>query len=229
MSASEQDGVASLSPREMSAMSHRSIITLSAAVAALLASPAQAHHAMGGTTPQSLLEGLLSGLAHPVIGLDHLAFIIAAGVIAVIVGRSLLVTCTLVVASTSGTLIHLAGTDMPFAEVIIAISVLAAGLVVLFWRLVTLPRVALLLPLVGIAHGYAYAESIIGAEQTPLAAYLVGLTVVQIGIAIGAAAGFRAAQDKLGIHRANNVVGGALTCAGLLFTILATVSSVVVA
>ncbi|PKO63289.1 MAG: urease accessory protein UreJ, partial [Betaproteobacteria bacterium HGW-Betaproteobacteria-17] len=35
---------------------------------------ALAHHPMGGMTPQTLSQGLLSGLGHPVIGLDHLAF-----------------------------------------------------------------------------------------------------------------------------------------------------------
>jgi hypothetical protein len=52
--------------------------------AMLLATPASAHHAMGGATPSNLWEGLLSGLAHPVIGLDHLAFVIAAGLIAAV-------------------------------------------------------------------------------------------------------------------------------------------------
>src|SRR4051794_14567406 len=48
---------------------------------ALLAAavPAHAHHFMGGALPQTWLEGLLSGLGHPVIGLDHAAFIVAAG------------------------------------------------------------------------------------------------------------------------------------------------------
>ena len=47
---------------------------------------AEAHHAMGGTTPQTLAQGLLSGLAHPVIGLDHLAFTVAAGLLAARLG-----------------------------------------------------------------------------------------------------------------------------------------------
>jgi hypothetical protein len=34
----------------------------------LAAAPASAHHVMGGRTPSTFLEGLLSGLAHPVIG-----------------------------------------------------------------------------------------------------------------------------------------------------------------
>ena len=44
---------------------------------------------MDGETPTTLYEGLVSGLAHPVIGLDHLAFIVAAGLIAAVAGMSL--------------------------------------------------------------------------------------------------------------------------------------------
>ena len=39
--------------------------------------PAEAHHVMGGRMPSTFMEGLLSGLGHPVVGLDHLAFIVA--------------------------------------------------------------------------------------------------------------------------------------------------------
>jgi urease accessory protein len=40
----------------------------------------------------------------------------------------------------------------------------------------------------GLFHGYAYGESIFGAETTPLAAYLIGLVVIQSALAIGVAA-----------------------------------------
>ena len=41
--------------------------------------PAHAHHPMGGATPANFSQGFLSGLAHPIIGLDHLVFVIAIG------------------------------------------------------------------------------------------------------------------------------------------------------
>src|SRR5438552_688041 len=44
-------------------------------LAVLAATPAFAHHVMGGRTPATFMEGLLSGLAHPLIGPDHLAFL----------------------------------------------------------------------------------------------------------------------------------------------------------
>ena len=55
-------------------------LALALTVATVLS--AQAHHVMGGRTPETFMQGLLSGLAHPVIGLDHLAFIVAMGVAA---------------------------------------------------------------------------------------------------------------------------------------------------
>ena len=61
-------------------MSSTPSIRVLTGVAATLAivQPAAAHHFMDGTTPATAAEGLLSGLAHPLIGLDHLLFLMAA-------------------------------------------------------------------------------------------------------------------------------------------------------
>ena len=40
---------------------------------------ALAHHPMCGQTPDTLLTGVLSGIGHPIIGIDHLAFVICVG------------------------------------------------------------------------------------------------------------------------------------------------------
>ena len=48
----------------------------------LAALPALAHHPMGGTTPTTFMQGLLSGIGHPILGLDHLAALIAVGLVA---------------------------------------------------------------------------------------------------------------------------------------------------
>jgi urease accessory protein len=39
----------------------------------------------------------------------------------------------------------------------------------------------------GLFHGYAFGESIFGAEPTPIAAYLTGLVIVQSALATGTA------------------------------------------
>ena len=50
--------------------------------ALLLAAPlAMAHHPMGGATPSTMGEGLLSGFGHPIIGIDHFAFLLVAALL----------------------------------------------------------------------------------------------------------------------------------------------------
>ncbi len=51
-------------------------------VLAFSGAPAFAHHLMGGHTPATFGEGILSGLGHPVIGLDHFAAVVAVGCLA---------------------------------------------------------------------------------------------------------------------------------------------------
>jgi urease accessory protein len=54
-------------------------------------------------------------------------------------------------------------------------------------RALPLAAWAALFGLAGLAHGYAYGESIFGAEPTPLFAYLAGLVVIQSVLAGGVA------------------------------------------
>ena len=146
--------------------------------------PAYAHHALGGKTPVNFFEGFLSGLAHPVIGLDHLAFVVAIGLLAVGQRRGALLPAGFVVAAMLGTVIHVLKIDLPAAETAIAVSVIIFG-AMLLWRnrphwLVT----AGLAAIAGLFHGYAYGESIIGAQMSPLFAYLLGFTSIQYAIAL---------------------------------------------
>src|SRR5690606_8881131 len=133
-------------------------------------------------------QGFVSGLAHPVIGLDHLAFLIAAGVAAGAAGLGLWLPILFVAASIGGVVLHLQAVDLPVAEAVIAVSVVLAG--ALLARGGRGPGSAVwaaILAVAGLFHGYAYGESIVGAEPTALWAYLVGLAVVQSAIAVGAA------------------------------------------
>ena len=52
------------------------IFALAAAMTLTMASAAFAHQPLDGMTPQSALHGFLSGVGHPVIGFDDLAFVI---------------------------------------------------------------------------------------------------------------------------------------------------------
>jgi urease accessory protein len=151
---------------------------------------AEAHHAMGGTTPQTLAQGLLSGLAHPVIGLDHLAFTVAAGLLAARLGPPLaqaaLMPLAFLAAGAVGASLHLAGVDPPGVEIAVALSVLALAGLILSGRTLPALTLAALFAAAGLFHGHALAESIVGAEPAPLAAYFFGLVAVQYAIALAA-------------------------------------------
>jgi urease accessory protein len=162
------------------------IATLTCVALIALASPAFAHHPLGGRAPISWLEGLLSGLAHPVIGLDHLAFIVAIGLLAATQRWSKAMPICFVGAALIGTGLHLLSWNLPLPEIFISGSVLMVG-----WMLVQQSPLPTLLGLglmaiAGTFHGYAYGEAIIGAQMSALVAYLIGFTAIQTGIALAA-------------------------------------------
>jgi urease accessory protein len=169
----------------------RKRIWLSALLAVLVlltlaGDPAAAHHVMGGKLPATMTQGLLSGLGHPIIGLDHLAAIIAVGCIAAWYRFGPALAIGFAVAMMAGVALHLREANVPASEALVALSVIALGATLVFRK--TLPAAAALglFIIAGLLHGYALGESIAGAEATPLAAYLIGLAVIQSAIAIGA-------------------------------------------
>ncbi len=150
-----------------------------------MATPAFAHHPFGGQTPHNFLEGFLSGLGHPVIGLDHFAFVVASGLIAVSIKGGIFIPISFAIAAMVGTGIHLASVELPLPEIAISFSVLAFGVMVALKQKLNAPTLAIIAAVAGIFHGYAYGEAIFGAEMMPLIAYLAGFTVIQMAIAVG--------------------------------------------
>lgn len=147
-------------------------------------SPALAHHPLDGRLPANAFEGLMSGMGHPVIGMDHLAFVIAAGLVAALMRKGIMVPILFVLGSLVGTGIHLQALDLPAPEAIISASVLCFGLV-LAWGLQTnVWLVGLMGAVAGVFHGYAYGEAIVGAEMTPTISYLLGFVSIQLVISL---------------------------------------------
>ena len=149
-----------------------------------VAAPAMAHHPFGGEAPQTLVQGLISGVGHPVLGLDHLAFVIAIGLIAAIARRGFTVPLSFLLAALVGTGLHLNGLDLPAPELVISASVLIFGILATMGRQLSTPVVVILAAIAGVFHGYAYGEAVVGAEPTPLVAYLIGFSLVQGAIAL---------------------------------------------
>lgn len=191
---------------------------LSAGVLIVLSSvPAAAHHPMGYQTPQTFTQGLLSGVGHPIIGLDHLAFVIAVGLIAAAVPRGLTALGAFIGGGLLGCVIHLFALGLPFAEPIIALSVILAGLVLIVSRAVSTLVFAGLTGVAGIFHGYAYGEAIIGAEASVIGAYLVGFSLIQFAIGWGAYAlvGALKAKPVAWAENGVRVAGGVIGVFGL--------------
>ncbi len=157
--------------------------SLSASILAASSAGAFAHHPMGGTTPVTFLQGFLSGLGHPVLGLDHFAFIVGIGLLAGLTGLGLALPILFVTAMTAGLALHVAGIDIPYVELLVALSVVAIGVAVA-GRLEARARIAATaFAVAGVFHGFALGETAIGAEATPLAAYIFGLCVIQMTVA----------------------------------------------
>ena len=185
---------------------------LIAAATFLAATPALAHHPMGGETPATLGQGLLSGIGHPVLGLDHLAFVIAVGLGAALLGSRFLLPLAFIGATVAGTLLHLAAVGLPLVEAVIALSVAAVGVLVCLDRRPPLAVFAALFAIAGLFHGHAYGEAVFGAETTPVLAYLTGFAATQYAIAVLAGwAVLRAATDVPA-----RIGGGMVAGAGML-------------
>ncbi len=184
---------------------------------------AHAHHPTGGLMPTSFLHGFLSGIGHPVLGADHFAFVVGIGLLAAIGGFGLALPALFVVAMVTGLGVHLAGIDVPYAGVLLSLSVLGIGLAVVRGSEHRMPRlVAGLFAVAGMLHGYAFAETVVGAEPTPVIAYIVGLAAIQMTIAAVAWQASRVSPDaKPMMSRAHvRVMGFAIAAIGVVFLAL---------
>lgn len=149
----------------------------------LMAQPATAHHAFGGRIPKNFFEGFLSGLAHPIIGIDHFAFILSIGLIAASILGGIWIIVGFLGAAMLGTAIHLMSFNLPIPEIAIALSVVTIGILLVLKKQLPLALLITLASVAGLFHGYAYGESIMGAGMMPLISYLAGFTLIQLGIA----------------------------------------------
>ena len=139
-----------------------------------------------------MLHGFLSGVGHPIIGFDHLAFVLAIGVLAAFQVHRLVLPFGFVVGTVIGSLLTLAAVTLPLTELTITLSVLFAGLIVMRGRDVAVLPATILGTLAGLFHGAAYGAAVIGAETTPIIAYLAGFGLTQLAIML--VAGFAMQQ-----------------------------------
>ncbi len=188
-----------------------------ASLLTLVSTSAFAHHPMGGQTPSTLFEGLLSGVGHPIIGVDHLAFVVAVGIAAALAGSRFISPLAFIIATIAGTAIHVMAINLPAVEMMIAVSLVVLGAVVFIGKKMPVAALAGIFAIAGLFHGFAYGEAIFGAETTPLFAYLTGFGVTQYAIAIVAGSAIVISMGKAREWSANvpaRVTGGIVAGAG---------------
>ncbi|MGC5196248.1 HupE/UreJ family protein [Aphanothece microscopica] len=164
------------------------LVALLAAV--LRAQPAQAHHLVEINALQaSPLNGLISGLLHPVLGPDHLIFLLALSLVGLRHRRGWMLGLLGVGLLGSGA--GLIAPGLPGAELITAATIALVGLVLLG----RLP-VAVLLPAMAM-HGYVLSGPVLGWSAMPVAFYAVGLLLSQAALLLLALAGLRSLVERL--------------------------------
>ena len=179
-----------------------------ACLAALSAPCVHAHHVAGLVTPKTFGAGLLSGLGHPVIGLGSLAFLLAIGLWCAQTRQperrptgltsATLALPALLAGTAAGGLLEAAGLVLPVDDLLVAISVIAGGMLLWVSRRSASPLeplsplsplspgsilpIAVAIGMAAVAHGMVAAEGSAGATGGPLLAYWIGILLMQIAL-----------------------------------------------
>ncbi len=169
--------------------------------------PVLAHHVadLGALRP-TVLNGVLSGLAHPVLGPDHLLFLLALSLVGL--QRRLRWSLGLLVVGLLGSATGLIWPGLPGAEALVAATLVVEALVLLR----RLPALALL-PAMAL-HGYVLSGPVFGWTTMPLTAYGTGLLLSQGSLLLMALVVLRPAVARLSPTALRWVALALIACGG---------------
>ena len=189
-------------------MLHRALLSVGLL---LISTAAEAHTGVGSTT------GFAHGFLHPPGGLDHALVMIAIGLFAVqLGGRAIwLVPLSFVSMMVVGGALGMAGVELPFVELGIALSVVVLGAAIAMGLHLPTAAAMALIGLFAIFHGHAHGAEM--AESASGLAYAAGFVVATAmlhacGIALGLLLG---KAEKTRGTRISRVAGGAMAVAGV--------------
>lgn len=173
----------------------------------LLAVPAaaRAHHLIDFLQQKpTAAGGLLSGLAHPLLGPDHLLFLLALSLVGL--GHRTAWMLALLATGLAGSVLGLLWPGLPGSEALVAFTLIVVALVLLgrLNRAVLLPAFAL--------HGYVLSGSVLGWSAAPLGFYLVGLLLSQAALLLVALRGLRGVVDALAAGTPRILAAALLGC-----------------
>ena len=154
---------------------------------ALMSTPALAHVEPGAAS------GMLAGITHPFLGIDHLLAMLAVGIWSVLaankgtgVNRIWLPALVFLGAMIAGGSLGVAGVILPAGETAIALSVLVLGLMIVTRiELGIKPGLALIAGF-AIFHGQAHGIEATGAIATYFTGFVLATATLQLaGMAVG--------------------------------------------
>lgn len=150
-------------------------------IAALcLVSPSLYAHT-GGHVDHSLISGLL----HPLTGIDHLLVLMAVGLIAAKQGGKALFAfpAAFLALMAAGALLNGYGIQMPFVESLIALSLVAFGLLVTISQKQRSKIIFMGVSFFAVFHGYAHAAEI--PSDSSAVQYFSALMLMSLAICLG--------------------------------------------
>jgi urease accessory protein len=164
----------------------------------------------------SVSGGFVGGLAHPILGPDHVLAMVAVGLWGVFLGAPAIFILPIVfpLVMALGGVLGIVGVPLPGAEVAIAISAVVLGLMVALAVRLPIWTAAAVVGVFAIFHGYTHgAELPAGANAV---AYCAGFVIATgllhlSGIALALTARWPAGY--IGVRG----VGAAIACAGVAF------------
>lgn len=172
--------------------------------------PAWAHDESG------LAGGFISGVKHPLLGVDHLLAMVAVGLWGAYLGRPLIIALPVIFPAVMvvGGLLGIAGAPFPPIEIGIALSVILLGAAIASAFKAPIWLACVLVGLFGLFHGYAHGQELPAASD-PLA-YGLGFvlatgTLHLVGICIGLI------TNRPGGRTATRALGAAIGAAGVFF------------
>jgi len=160
--------------------------------------------------------GFLGGLAHPVLGPDHVAAMVAVGLWGAFLGAPAIYVLPIVfpLVMALGGVAGMAGLPLPGTEAAIAVSAVVLGAMV---ALAARPPIWLAAAVVGafaVFHGYAHgAELPAGGDALAYSLGFVAATGLLHLAGIGLGLAVRWPVGRLGVRGA----GAAIACAGIVF------------
>ena len=142
---------------------------------------ALAHHPLAGKQMVNFNDGFLSGIAHPLIGFDHLFFILGVGIICFLAKRIYIGPLFFVLGMSGGLFLIIMGYQLPEVELVISLSLLLSGVVIFAWKKTNFNYIATAFCIIGLFHGWAFGETIIDQESsniTIVSGYILGLSLM---------------------------------------------------